>query len=798
MRLSLKWLKEYIETELPVNDLARVLTLAGLEVESIESIQPAFEQVVVAKVLSTEKHPQADKLCVAKVTDGQKTYQIVCGAPNCRAGLKTALALEGAKLKDEQGKPFVIKNTKIRGVESFGMLCAADELNLSSDSAGILELSEDPVEGTDFARLLSDTILEIGLTPNLAHCASVIGVARELSAQTRKQICYPKIAVTETNQAIDKLVKIEVKDSKACPRYASRLILNVKIAPSPFWLQQRLLNCGIRPINNVVDIVNYVVLEMGHPLHAFDFDRLEGHQIIVRKANKGEAFTTLDSKQYSLQAGDILICDAKKPVALAGIMGGENSEVTDKTKNVLLEAAVFDAAAIRKTSKQLGIITDASKRFERGVDPNGVTLALERVAMLLEQWAGGQVVKGVVDVKSTPISRKKIKLRLSRVNELLGTHLSLSEVEDIFNRLGFSVAVQGLNEMIVTAPTYRLDVSQEIDLIEEVARIYGYDNIVNQAISFSASKLEHVPIFNFEREIRSRLISEGLQEMVTCDLIGPSLLNIVKEDISRSSLIKVLNPTSIEQSILRTTLLPGLLQVVKWNFDHQQYNVSGFEIGRAHIKEGDLYKEPSVVGIVMTGTESVPYWGQKSTEVDFYALKGVVENLFDFLKMPKYILKESSYQTLHSGRQASIYVGDMEVGSLGEVHPSILRRLDVTPRIYYAELNLHDLMQVRQTKQLMEEIPIYPGSGRDWTVTLPESLPLQALLDGIQAVGSTLLEKVEILDIYRSDKVGANLKNVTLHFMYRDHSRTILQEEVEAEHKKIIESVSSNISSWRL
>lgn len=633
----------------------------------------------------------------------------------------------------------------------------------------------------------TDTIFDLSLTPNLGHCASLIGIARELSAASGRPVCYPKIALKE--ESTDPRFCVSIEDDNGCPRYACRVIDQIKVGPSPNWLQSRLAACDIRSINNVVDITNYVLHELGHPLHAFDYARLEGGELSVRHAQAGERLTTLDGQERTLTHEDLIICDRNKPVALAGVMGGQNSEVSETTTKIVLESAYFAPSTIRKTSKRLGLCSEASKHFERGCDPNGIVKALDRAAMLIQKYAGG-TVHPALDIKKVTFSEKVLACRINRINQILGTQLSVSEVEAVFQRLGFSYLWNG-GVFTVTVPTYRVDITAEIDLIEEVARIYGYDNIVKpKSVRYCVSRLPHAPLFLCEQNIRARLISEGLQELLTCDLIGPSLLSVVHDHLMpEAAMIKVLNPTSIEQSILRTSLLPGLLQVVKYNIDHQNHDLSGFEIGRVHFKENDNYEEQSVAGIILTGKSSPYHWENKPQPVDFFTLKGMIEAMFQELGIGHSVFKPSQYPTLHSGRQAAIYVGDLEVGSLGEVHPAIQRRLDVPQRIYFAEISLHDLMQVSSSSSLMQPLPIYPASERDWTLTLKEEIPIQDLLTKIKSNASPLLEAVSLLDIYRSDKLGAGQKNVTLRFVYRDNAKTVEQEAVEAEHQRLTSTV---------
>lgn len=790
MKFALSWLQEYIAPQMTVAEIGNILTSIGLELDGIEQIGSGFSGVVVGRVLHTEKHPNADRLCVATVSDGHESHQVVCGAPNCRPGIKVAFAKVGASLKDAQGT-FVIKKSKLRGVESNGMLCSAKELHLGDDADGIIELPQNIQEGTDLASLYADTLIEISLTPNLGHCASLIGIARELSAAIAKPMHLPQVhAKEESSQNISHLARVNVVDREGCPRYACRIVQHVKIAPSPDWIQKRLQTAGIRPINNVVDCVNYVVLEMGHPLHAFDYDKIYGQEIRVRAAQEKEVFTTLDDKERILTAGDLLICDAQRPIALAGIMGGLNSEVSETTQNILLEAAYFHPGRIRKTSKRLGLATDASRRFERGTDPNLVLNALDRAASLIGEIAGGKVVTGVLDIKANDFPEKTLTCRLSRINGLLGTQLSLNEVEEIFHRLHFHYRSDGQELLTVTVPTYRVDISQEVDLIEEVARIYGYSSIPRQPSYYKASTLPHTPMFLFERAVRTRLIAEQLQDFITCDLIGPSAISVVGEESVPSEIrVSVLNPTSIEQSILRTSLLPGLLQVVKHNIAHQVKEIRGFEVGRIHFKEAENFMEQYMVGIIMTGHSTPHFWGEKPVEVDFFQLKGIIENLLEELNIENVSFQASHFPTFHSGRQASVYVGQVEVGSVGEVHPSIQRRLDVPQRIFFAELNLHELLRLRKQEQKMKPLSLYPSSERDWTITIRDDVSVKELLKQIDATCSKLLEEVQVLDLYQNEKLGKDVKNVTLRLVYRDKTKTVEQEIVEAEHQRIISHV---------
>ncbi|MFT4553607.1 MAG: phenylalanyl-tRNA synthetase beta chain [Chlamydiales bacterium] len=800
MKLPLSWIKEYIELPHSAEEISDILTMAGLEVDAIEQAPLPYEKVVVGKVLETRQHPEADKLCIATVSDGSDEFQVVCGAPNCRPGLITAFAKIGAKLTSGE-KPFKIKKNKLRGVESMGMLCSEMELGFSEEAEGIIEFPETYVEGTDLHDIYGDIILEISLTPNLGHCASILGVSRELSAATgiplRDNILHTlksKHALgDESSTAINDIASISVQNTEHCPRYTCRVVKDLKVAPSPTWLRNRIESCGMRTVNNVVDITNLVLMEFGHPLHAFDYDKLEGHGIIVRSAVEGEKFQTLDDEHHTLNKEALLICDHEKPIALAGVMGGLNSEVGDLTKNILLESAYFQPSNIRKTSK-ITVQSEASKRFERGTDPNNALLALHKAADLMRELAGGTVVGGFIDVKEISFENWKVQCRYTRINSVLGLQLALGEVEEIFKRLELSYEFDGDDTFTVSVPTYRNDIHEEVDLIEEVVRIYGYDNVEIKPAHYQSSPLPHTALFPFEKKIRSQLVSEGLQEFLTCDLISPRQIETIKGNgIDPDSIIKVLNPTSVEQSVLRPSLLSGLLQVVRYNHDHKNFEISGFEIGKIHFKTEEGYMEQTMAGIILSGKTCPHNWSSKDEEIDFYDLKGIVENQFSSLGITNYTFDKSSMEVFHPGRQAAIHIQDTIVGSIGELHPAILRKLDIDQRVFFCTLNLHELHSFQKTEQKMEEIPVFPGSDRDWTITMKDETSMENVFSALSSIPSKLLQNVTLRDIYRSEQLGEGLKNVTLRFVYRDNRKTVSQNSVEAEHARITEKVLASL-----
>lgn len=788
MKLPLSWLKEFIPLTQTPEEIASLLTDVGIEVEGIHKTKCQFTGVIVAEVIQTANHPDADRLKIATVNDGTEHFQVVCGASNCRVGLKTAFAKIGAELTDKDGKITKIKKGKLRGVESFGMLASADELGLEDSSDGIIELPQDTELGISISSLYNDAILDITLTPNLIHCASVLGIARELKAQLQLPITLPQAIVQEKGStSIENYIHVEIEEESLCPRYMCRLIKNVKVGPSPKWLKDKLEAAGFRSINNVVDITNFCLMEYGHPLHAFDYTKIHAAKLQVHKAIEGSTIVTLDGIERKLNQDMLIISNRHQPLAIAGVMGGKNAEVNLQTQDVLLEAAFFNPQSIRKTSKTLALSTEASKHFERGIDPNQIPLSLERASALLQEIAHGQVVPGVVDIKKRDFPPKTITLRIERINKLLGTHLSYSEVALILEKLDCHITFEGQEVLHVLVPTYRGDLLAEIDLVEEVARIYGYNHIKTNNLSFKASLIPHAPAFLFERQVRDSLVRLSLQEFLTCDLISPTLSNLLKSDkVTEETIISVLNPTSIEQSVLRLSLLPGLLQVVKNNQDHFIHHIHGFEVGRVHFRHEGQLKEHTNAAIILCGKSAPSGWQSTNEEVDFYTLKGKIESFLESLYFMSPQFRPSSLNCLHPKRQAALFIEDKMIGSMGEVHPSILRELGITKRVLFAEIDLHDLFKAQKKEMVMQPLATYPSITRDWTFEARKPFTLQTIFDFIETLSSPILESTSLKSIYKNPEQKDLVKNMTLHFVYRSSLKTLSIEEVDQEHQRLL------------
>lgn len=789
MKLPLSLIRSFVHFDLPLSKIGETLTLLGIEVDRIYQERISFAKIVVVEIRSSKRHPQSEHLHVAEVSDGKRLYTVVCAAPNCRPGIKVPFAGQGAMLTDRDGMQRTIELSSIKGVPSDGMLCSAQELQLFEEGDKILELPKEMEVGADLAPLVWDPILELSLTPNLGHCMSALGVARELAAALQLPLRYPKTRLKESEAiSIENKAAASVENADLCPRYMCRLIENVKIGESPFWLRKALESSGMKSINNAVDVANFTMLKMGQPFHVFDFDRLEGKSIRVHSTKKPQEFLGLDQIKREIPAGTLVISDKERVVAIAGVLGGDNSAVNQSTTNILIEAAYFDPMTVRTASKKMGIRTESSQRFEKGIDPIGLKDSLDEMCALLCEVCGGILAKGSIDQKKT-IAPKQIRCRGDRANQILGTKLSLTEIEEIFQRLDFKVKELDKGVLLVDVPLYRSDIAEEIDLIEEIARIYGYNNIEKGIPKTTNSQIGNDPFYLFENEMRSRLSAFSLQEFLTCDLISPKLAEVAQE-IAHSGIefLKTLHSKSEEYSVLRTSLLPALLQVIKGNIDQKNSNLHAFEIGRIHFLQQKKLVELPMAALLLTGKADPHNWSQKPKDVDFYDLKGMLENLMEGLQITPFSIDAATeHLSFHPGRQANIRSQDNLLGSFGEIHPSILEKFDIKQRVYYAELNLAELLKLRRKTLGTVPPPQFPASQRDWTIPLSSNLLIDTIFQNIHSSATPLLEKVELIDLYIPE--SGSQKNATLRFTYRDRLKTISFEEVEAEHTRLMEKV---------
>jgi len=650
------------------------------------------------------------------------------------------------------------------------------------------------LEVEDIANEATDPIFEIGLTPNLGHCMSVIGIARELSAILDRPLKRKEVVFEEAGEPIEHQISIDIEAPEDCFHYAARIVKGVKVSSSPTWVTKKLEACGIRSVNCVVDIGNLVMLECGQPLHMFDLGKLSSSKIGVRTSDGKGMMTTLDEEKRSIPEGALLVCDGTKEIAFAGVMGEYSSSVTDDTCDVLIEAAHFSPEAVRKTSKLLNLRSDSSLRFERGIDPLAIPYALELAAQLLIEIAGGSVAKGQSQKITKPYARRQLTLNTNRCNQILGTDLKLREMVILLERLEIKLMNETEDTLHLQIPSYRNDLKAEIDLIEEVGRLYGFNHIPRKIPRHASSPITHAPLFLFEEEIRDTLVSQGLQECLTCDLISPKQAKLESEKtLGDSSHISVLHPSSTDQSILRTTLLPGLLDVVKFNLDRQNLSISAFEVGHIHFNQDNHPTSEPVAAIILTGKAAPYHFETKTLEADFFTLKGYVENLLLSIGIedPEFIT--SHLENFQPGRQAMVRVEKQQIGAFGQVHPNHLRKLGISQRVFFAELNLHDLMEWKKKHLRVTKFSPYPGSERDWTITLKEGAPIGEVLSLINALRPPALKEAFLLDLYKSEKLGSDRKNATFRFQYQDLQKTIEYAEVEKQHKQLISGLEEKL-----
>ncbi len=799
MLVPLKWLGEFVDHGLTPGELAQTLTMGGLEVDGVIERHSNLQKVVVAKVLEVNPHPQADRLVLAKVdAGGGEVLEIVCGAPNTRPGLVSALALPGAEL----GEGMKVKKAKIRGVQSFGMLCSERELGLSDDHSGIMELPEDlqPGQGIVEALDLETQVLEISITPNRGDALSVLGVARDLAAILGLPIKSPEIRFPEFDPPIDEQAEITVSDPQGCPRYAARLVRGVKIAPSPLWMTDRLRACEVRPINNVVDVTNYVLMECGQPLHAFDFTRLAGGRIDVRCARPGERFTTLDGQERTLEEGMLLICDGEKPVALAGVMGGLNSEVENDTETVLIESAFFDPRSIRRTSKRLGLSTEASYRFERSIDIAGCARAADRAAQLMAELAGGQVARGLLDVYPQPYSPPRIELSLRRTSAFLGLPLERDQVQGVLEGLGIQVQAGDDPDLLVALPpAHRPDLERPVDLAEEVARVVGYDKFPAQAPLAPLTTRPRAWNQQVRERCRDLMAAQGFDEVINYSFAHPKAVEMMAfaPDDPRRAVVKLMNPLSEEQSVLRTSLLPGLLATVRRNLDHKVLDVAIFEVGKVFWdRPGEKQpQEPSRLAGALCGLAQPASWWSREVKVSLAHARGAVEYLLAGLALPEpeFTAPELAPPYLDPAGCCLVQLEGEPVGELGLLSERVARAFDLDKPVYVFDLDFDRLVQAAPRQRRFRPLPRYPEVVRDLAMVVEESVPagevLKAARELAQGKARRWLQSVELFDIYRGKPLPKGHKSLGLRFHYRDDRRTLTEKEVLPLHEALVEKL---------
>lgn len=802
MIVTYNWLKEFVDFDLDSDQLSHQLTMAGLEVDFMEKLGASLDSVIVAKLDSVEPHPEADRLTLCQVNTGSDVIPVVCGATNHKSGDLIALAQVGSVLPGD----FKIKKSKIRGAESRGMLCSEKELGLAEEAEGILILPQDLVLGTPVfnALGLKDVRYEIGLTPNRADCLSVAGVAREVGAFVNNKIQLPTSGlIQEGDTSIDSKTSVTIEDPTGCPRYMARLIEGVTIAPSPKWLVQRLESIGMRSINNVVDVTNYVLMELGHPLHAFDFNQLRGKKIVVKRADEGSEFVTLDEQKRQLKSSDIVICDSEGPVALAGVMGGENSEVQDTTVDILLESAYFDPISVRRTSKRLGIHTEASHRFERGADVDIVAIALDRAISLIQELAGGIVAAGHIDNYPQPLFKRKVSITLTRTNKLLGLNLGLNDIELLLNSIELDTEhsdVNGEKALVATIPMSRHDLEREVDLIEEIARLNGYDNIpvtmpISRVVRRAKDKRQLMT-----RSLRDAMVTQGFSEIINYSFTSPSVWNKINlsDDDARRNTIKVLNPLTEEQSIMRTSLVPAMLETVARNLSYRSNDLSLFELRPVFaVQEQEVQPIESLrLCAAITGKREIEGWSQSDANVDYYDLKGTVESVCQQLNVSSLRAELDGQQPyLHPGKSCRLFHDKVLLGVMGELHPQVQENYDIDQPVYLVDLDVSALQTTKKIEKSFKPISRFPDSYRDSAFLFDEDVSSQQVFEVLSKVKVKNLDDVTLFDMYSGKGVPEGKKSLAIRVRYLSMDKTFTDDEINVMHAKIVKSLQKNLGA---
>ena len=804
MKFSIDWLQEYVDTgDLSPETLAEHLTMLGLEVDSVDPLFPELKNLLTAKVVKVEAHPNADKLHLCEVDTGEETLTIVCGAPNVREGLLTAFAPVGTIMPDGTK----IKASKVRGIKSFGMLCSERELGLGESHEGIMDLPEDTKHGQPLlvALGMDDLVVEVDLTPNRPDCASVIGIAREVSGVTRTPLTRP--VEEATLQIRTKHFTVDVEDCELCPRYTAKLIKNVRISQSPWWLRKRLLSVGLRPINNVVDITNFVMMEYGQPLHAFDYDKLDGKQIIVRNPRNNEnTFTTLDGEKRAIDNDMLLICDAEKPVAVAGVMGGLNSEVTAETTNILLESACFNPISIRKTARRLNLGSEASYRFERGVDPGGCLVVLERATKLLCEIAGGEAIDGGADYYAGSKPLNSQTLRISRTSALLGIDLDYDTIADHLTSIGIRCKVKDDDTLWVNPPTFRVDIEREVDLVEEVARLVGYNNIPTRLPTVHLS----YPAKDPKRELRSRistlLADTGFTEAINYSFVTEKHLDMMQlaDNDVRRNLVQLLNPLSEEQSVMRSMLLPGLLENLKRNNNFQKSAVKLFEAGKVFTPRGENEQpeEKDRLTCILSGRQS----GESShlynddTTVDIFDAKGTAELLFEELRLlgcgndvVTLRLPNKDEVESYSVENQCLVVDSTKgiVGQIAKINAAVAKQFSIKQDAYFIDLDFDLLCSLPAVAKNFTSLPVFPAIKRDIALLVPVMVKAGDMLETIRKSKGKFIESCDVFDVFQGKTLEKGMKSVAVSVTYRSATKTLTEKNVNKSHTKLINLLTS-------
>ena len=798
MKIPYKWLKKYVDFDLSPQKLSEALNVSGTRVETVTLRKATFNNILVGKILKIKLHPNSEKLLLCEADIGKEKLSIVCGAHNIKEGDLVPVAVVGSKIKNQN-----INKREVKGINSQGMLCSSIELDLGEEEEIILILDNTFKRGQDLADILeiNDYIYDLEITPIRPDCLGVIGIAREVAAFSNSSLKIPEVILEEKGPKIDDIIEVIVEDKKLCPRYSTKIVDDIKMKKTPLWMQVLLKSIGIRPINCVADISNFVMWETGQPLHIFDFEKIGGKKVAIRKAKEGEKILNLDGNLRNLDSSMLVIADKEYPIAIAGVMGGLESEVTYSTKRVLIESANFNQANIMRTSKKLRLRTEASNRFEKGLDPNSTIFALNRCAQLIENYTYGNIIKGVIDIYPNPVSQWSIKLRPKRANKIIGIDIKQERMEEILSSLELKVKkIEEANRKVIEVqiPTFRTDLRSEIDLIEEVARMHNFDNI--QAIlPVHSQKGGLNREQNIVRNLKNVMTSQGFYEVWNFSFDHPKsfdLLRLDKKDQLRNA-IELQNPITKEHTIMRTTLITGLLNTVRINLFRGETGIYIFELAKKfRPKEGQfLPDEPLYLGVAACGLIKQPYWLEKAEEVDFYLIKGLLERIYESLYIKDLKFLPLTHPSFHPGKSAKILIGNKELGILGQIHPEVQNNFHLDKPVYIMELNCNILIEESKKFMYFKEIIKHPKSVIDLAIVVDEQVSWSQISDIVKEEGEKKLEELRLFDIYRGEQIEKGKKSMAFNLSFRDPKGSLTDREVNIITNRITKALKEKISA---
>jgi phenylalanyl-tRNA synthetase beta chain len=792
MKISYKWLSQYIDIDLSPEELQTRMTFAGLEVEGVEKLGEDLNQYIVAEIKKCKTHPGSDHLSICQVNNGSDTKQVICGAPNCAAGQKVAFAPVGVSISD-----FKIKKVKLRGEESFGMICSEKELGISDNHDGILVLPDDAPIGEKLGTYLQqdDIAFEVEITPNRPDLLGIFGVARDVAAVLNVPLIIPEISIKETGESIAKHLALQNDASELCTRYTARMIKGVTIKESPAWLKQRLISVGLRPINNIVDITNFVMTEFGHPLHAFDHKLIKDKTIIVRRAKKGEKFPALDEQTYTLEKDDLVIADAVKPIALAGIIGGENSHITKETKDIVIEAANFLYSSIRKTAGRLKISTDSSYRFERDIADETAELVSQRACQLILELAGGKLLEGKLDSYPNPVENRIVGLRPSRVKKLLTITVSDKQIINYLEPLGLKLSRRETDLLKFEIPPYRKDLVREIDLIEEIIRLHGYNSVES---FLKPQKIMDKTTFYTSRKIKDILVNNGFSEVINWNFGDPSDLNKlnIPTDDERRNNAELKNPLGSSFSIMHSMLIPQLLKNALFNIHHGQKNLKLFEQTKVFTRHNEkLATEKIHLSALITGNLHPVYWKEDQYPADFYDIKGIVEEILNALDISNPVFKVSSEKFYQPGLAVDVFLKERMVGSFGKIDSKIASKYDIEQPLFILDIKLQDIFELQKSvKPVFHDIPKFPPVLRDLSFVISKKYSYNEILNSIYSINKKLITKIELFDEYIGKNIKDGYRSLTFSLVFSSDTKTLTDDNINNILQKVIEKLKNDFN----